>query len=254
MGLTGLDDSEKQLLYVSGLPLVDGVFATLLVAGSVAGIADMMSIALTVFAGAGSLAVLYSNSSSRREALKMVGNVSPYLLAGGLLVSLIAPVFRQMFSMTSLQYVAGGVLAVIAIKLYGLDLAERLNPSWILVPGLILSLNSFNPVFSLEYVFAGTGTVLLALASLTVFALLRNLDLHLGTIRTGSAVVLLIFSVSLFGAPVSTDLGVGVFGLAFGASLLRGRRSIEFWNWRRNLFHQLNFLYALDSALVSYDN
>ncbi|MFB6077340.1 MAG: hypothetical protein ABEK12_04385, partial [Candidatus Nanohaloarchaea archaeon] len=64
MVLDHLDDGAQRLVLVLCLPLVDGVFATLLVTGALKTFADVVAVALTIFAGAGSLAVLYSHAAT----------------------------------------------------------------------------------------------------------------------------------------------------------------------------------------------
>lgn len=214
-----LDEGSRQLLTISGLPLIDGVFATMLVSGAVAGLTSIVSIALTVFAGAGALAVLFSHADNGSEARQMVYNVSPFLLVGGFIVALIAPVFSQIFVLSRLEFVTGIVLLLIAGKLYGLDIAERINTSWILVPGLIISIGSFQISFSLQYMLPALATVGGAIISLLLFTSLNNIHMNLSYIRNGSALVLLTFAVSMFGMNIPSSFGLTIFAGAFAGSI-----------------------------------
>lgn len=225
--LLKLDESSRQLLTVAGLPLVDGVFATLLVSGSISGISSILSFALTVFAGAGSLAILFSESENRRDARRMVYSVTPYLFSGALLVALLAPVFNQVFAVSRLQYVAGAVLMLIALKLARVELVENIKTHWILVPGMILSLQSFSfSGVSLNYVVPALATVSAACASLMVFSFARDVELDLGMVRRGSSLVLMVFSASMFGFNVPGQTGLTLFAASVVGSVVAPR--VEF--------------------------
>lgn len=222
-----LDESSQELLTVAGLPLVDGVFASLLVSGSLNGFSSMLSIALTVFAGAGSLAVLFSRSDNRVQARKMVYNIFPYLFTGALAVALLAPVFSQIFSTSMLQYVTGLVLLLVAGKISGVGLAEKINTSWILLPGMMLSVRGLGFSLSLEYVVPATGTVIAASTALLAFTFLRGLELNLDIVRNGSAFVLVIFAASMFGVTIPSNSGLTVFALSFAGSFIQPRISLS---------------------------
>ncbi|MFB6241258.1 MAG: DUF5794 domain-containing protein [Candidatus Nanosalina sp.] len=236
-----IDEGTKQLLTVAGLPLVDGVFATLLATNSVSGISRALTIALTIFAGAGSLAVLFSNSSSCREARRMVLKAAPFLLTGGALVGLIAPVFSELFYLSRLQYVTGAVLMLIAFKLAEFSFAERIKTHWILVPGMILSVQSLSGLsFSLRYVVPALQVVGASVAVLYCFSFLRGFDLNLLVIRSGSALILGLFSASMFGLQIPSSAGLVLFSLSFIGSLVQPRLNltnrpvgVNLWRARR---------------------
>lgn len=222
--LLKLDESSRQLLTVAGLPLVDGVFATLLVSGSLSGFSNILSFALTVFAGAGSLAVLFSQSENRRDARRMVYSVTPYLVSGAVLVALLAPIFNQIFAISSLQYVAGAALMLIALKLARVEIAEKVKTHWILVPGMLLSIQSFSiSGLSLNYVLPALATVGAACLSLLVFSFAREVQLDLGIVRNGSALVLMVFSASMFGFNIPGQAGLALFAVSLTGSLLSPR-------------------------------
>lgn len=233
-----LDEGSRQLLTVAGLPLVDGVFATLLISGSITGISSILSFALTIFAGAGSLAVLFSQSDSRKDARRMVYNVTPYLFSGALIVALLAPVFNEVFAVSMLQYVAGAALLLIALKLAEVEFADRVKTHWILVPGMILSFQGFsNFAFSLNYILPAVATIGAACMVLLAFSLLRDVKMNLALIRKGSALVLAVFSISMFGYSVPGQTGLTIFALSFAGSLISPRIDLQLpdtrYLWRR---------------------
>lgn len=232
-----LDESSRQLLTVAGLPLVDGVFATLLISGSITGLSSVLSFALTIFAGAGSLAVLFSQSENRKDARRIVYSITPYLFSGALAVALLAPVFNQIFAVSTLQYVAGATLMLIALKLAEVDLADRIKTHWILIPGLIVSFQGFNSLaFSLNYLIPAVSTVGAACLVLLGFSFMQEIKLNLTLIRKGSALVLTVFSLSMFGAGIPGNTGLAIFALSFAGSFLSPRVDLQLpisTQWRR---------------------
>ena len=212
MVLEQLDDGAQRLLMVLCLPLIDGVFATLLVTGAVSTFSDIISIGLTIFTGAGALAVLYSESENREEALSMVNTVAPILLVGSLVVALIAPVFDQLFHVSRLKYAAGLALLTISAKLADLDIAEKFSVPAIIVTGMVLSFrNSSGLSVSLEYVLPAMLTSGTAIGTLYLASYVSRDNLSLEYIRGGGALVLAVISASLFGYDVPSHLSLTVF-------------------------------------------
>lgn len=219
MFLDALDDGAKRLVLVLCLPLVDGVFATLLVTGAVGTFSDVVAVALTIFAGAGSLAVLYSHAETVKEARRMVLQAAPILVTGALLVALVAPVFEQLFHVTRLRYAAGMALLVIAGQLLDLDLADRFTVPAIIVTGFALSVQ--NPAalhLSTAYLLPAGITALVAVFALLAAASVDQDRFSLGEIRLGGALVLGLIALSQFGMNVPAEVGLGVLALAIAAS------------------------------------
>lgn len=214
------DEGTKRLLFILCLPLVDGVFATLLVTGAISTFSGILAVALTVFTGAGAVAVLYSHADSKQQAKRMVGEVAPYLLAGALAVSLVAPVFEQLFHIERLRYAAGLALLVIASKMYGLRFSDKLSVPAILLTGVVLSVK--NPgalVLSLEYVLPAVATVTVAIIGLYGAAAIGTDRMNLEYVRKGGAVVLVTIAASMYGLNVPSELGLAVFAASVVVSL-----------------------------------
>ncbi|MFB6291786.1 MAG: DUF5794 domain-containing protein [Candidatus Nanohaloarchaea archaeon] len=145
-----LDEGTRKLIFVLCLPLVDGVFATLLITGALKTFSSMLTIGLTVFSGAGALTILYSYSDSVEEARHMVSRAFPVLMIGALAVALVAPIFEQLFFVERLQYAAGLALLVIAAQLADLPGSEMLSTPAIIFTGLLLSVHNLGALaFSL---------------------------------------------------------------------------------------------------------
>lgn len=214
------DEGTRRLVFILCLPLVDGVFATLLVTGAVSTFSDIIAVALTIFTGAGALAVLYSCSGSREEARRMVLRASVPLLMGAVAVAMVAPVFEQLFYVERLQYAAGLALLVIAGHLADLEFADKLSVPAVILTGLVLSVK--NPgvlVFSPEYIMPAVSTALIAIGGLYAAASLSQDRMSLIYVRRGGALVLLMISASLFGYELPSELGLAVFALSVFVSL-----------------------------------
>ena len=215
-----LDDSSRKLAFILCLPLIDGVFATLLVTGTVNTFSQMLNIAITIFTGAGALAVLYSEASNRKEAVQMVNNVIPVLLAGVIAVALIAPIFEQLFRTELLKYAAGLAISSIALQLADIEIAERIPPTAVILTGLLLSYQGpVNLVLTLEYVLPALGTALIAITGLYLATGLKKYGMNLQYIRYGGSAVLGIIAMSLFGLNVPENIGPFVFMVSVLVSL-----------------------------------
>lgn len=224
---TKLDSGAQRLLLVLALPLVDGVFATLLVTGAVQTFSQILTVALTIFTGAGALAILYSESRNRDEAKKMVLQVAPYLVSGALLVALVAPVFEELFYIARLRYAAAIAVAVIALKLADIDLAEKFTVPSIIVTGMALSLKQPAAVgITFSYVLPALLTVFVAVAALYVATFIDPERLELEIIRKGGALVLILISLSLIGLQIPSNLSLVVLSTSIVAAM---RPNIQNW-------------------------
>lgn len=213
------DEDARKLIFILCLPLVDGVFATLLVTGAVETFSDIIAVALTIFTGAGALAVLYSCSENRKQATRTVLQTAPYLILGALAVSLVAPIFEQLFFVNRLQYAAGLALLTIAVKMGGLDIGDWLSVPAILITGMMLSIrNPGSLAFSLEYIAPAMGTAFVAISALFLASRLDTSQLNLDYIRKGGALVLVSIALSMYGFSIPSEAGLAVFALSVFAS------------------------------------
>ena len=223
MVLEQIDDGAQRLLLVLCLPLIDGVFATLLVTGAVSTFSDIITVGLTIFTGAGALAVLYSESETKEEALSMVNQVAPVLIAGALAVALIAPIFDEIFYISRLKYAAGLALLTISAKLVDVELAEKFSVPAIIVTGMLLSLRSGVELsLSFRYVLPALLTSGAAIGGLYLASYVSRENLSLRYIRGGGAVVLTVISASLFGYNVPSHLSLALFMVSIALSYNRG--------------------------------
>ncbi len=216
------DDGSRQLAFILCLPLIDGVFATLLVTGAVSTFSQMINVAVTIFAGAGALAVLYSESDSREEAVQMVNNVIPVVLTGALLVALVAPIFQSMFATSLLKYAAALAVISISLQLADIEIGDKLPPTAIILTGLLLSFQGMNSItLTLSYVQPALVTVALAAIGLYMATLLKKFSMNLRYVRYGGSVVLMTIGLSLLGLNIPQEIGPLLFGASILISLRR---------------------------------
>jgi len=216
------DDGSRKLAFIMCLPLIDGVFATLLVTGAVNTFSQMINVAITVFAGAGAIAVLYSESNNRGEAVQMIHSVLPIVMSGALMVALLAPIFESVFQTDLLKYAGGLALVSIALQLSGIEIAEKFPPEAIVVTGMVLSFQGLGGLgLTLSYIVPALTTVIIAVTGLYAATLLKKYQMNLEYIRYGGSMVLALISLSLFGVKVPDPVGPVVFGTSILLSIKR---------------------------------
>lgn len=213
------DSGAQRLLLVLALPLIDGVFATLLVTGAVQTFSEILTVALTIFTGAGALAILYTESKNKQEARKMVKQVVPYLIFGAIMVALVAPVFEQIFYISRLRYAAAIAVAVIALKISDISLAEKFTVPSILVTGMVLSLKQPGSItLTTTYLFPALLTVTVAAVALYLATFIDPERLDLGIIRVAGTIVLILISLSILGLNIPSNLSLAVISMAIVAA------------------------------------
>ncbi|WP_414837726.1 DUF5794 domain-containing protein [Candidatus Nanosalina sp. VS9-1] len=207
------DEDTRRLVTVLCLPLIDGVFATLLVSGAVSTFSDIIAVSLTIFTGAGALAVLYSTSETVEEAKRTVAKAAPVLVAGALVTSLVAPVFEQIFYIEMMRTVAGLALLSIALNMLGMEKAKLFPVPAIILTGAVLSIKSPQALaLTASYIVPALLTSLSAVAALYLAAYVDSSSLNLHYIRRGGAAVLTLIALSQFGLQIPSNLGLAVFG------------------------------------------
>lgn len=195
--------------------------------GAVQTFSEILTVALTIFTGAGALAILYSESGSREEAQKMVKQVAPYLVSGALIVALVAPVFEQIFYLSRLRYAAAIAVLVIALKISEVDLAEKFTVPSIIVTGMALSLKQPASIaITLGYVAPALLTVATALLVLYAATYLDPERLNLDIIRGAGTLVLILVSLSLLGLNIPSHLSLAVLSTAVAAA---SRPEVQNW-------------------------
>ena len=229
--LQGFFDADtRRLATILCLPLVDGVFATMLVTGSLSSVSQMISVALTIFAGAGALAVVFSMEGDRSEVRLKVLKASAVLVLGSALVALVAPVYRQLVAISVMREVAAIALLVIAGKLAGISLAERVPVPVVVATGLLLAARQpSNLALTASYLVPAVLTAASASAVLFVATYIGKDLMRLSALKKGAAAVLVLIAASVLGVGIPSDLTV----LTLSATLVY---SLDLPLVRQNIF------------------
>ncbi|WP_122088414.1 DUF5794 domain-containing protein [Halalkalicoccus subterraneus] len=234
LGLRGaVSGPTKLLAIVMFLPLIDGIFPALILAGGIDSIAGILQVGLLVFGGSAVLAVILAEmDGSPTEQAKIVLLVAAGLLPLAALEAALAPTIASVIDLAIFERFAALVIAAIAAKTASARIGEYL-PS----PGVIVGLGfvaSVNPAGFEIVLLPDPGLILRAVAAAGVgvaFALSialgspwlrRNLDID--SFRFGSAVALGVLPLALLGvvfeqAPLAVLVVAGVLAFDPGAEI-----------------------------------
>lgn len=192
-------EGTRLLGTVLALPLLDGIFAALVLAGAVSSIVGMIEVGLLIFGGSATLAVVLAEmEGSRRERARNVLLVGAFVVPLAALQAAIAPTIESLLSMEIFRRFAALVILAVAAKTASATLGEYLpRPSIIIGLGLV---GSFRPngfefalISDLTYVLYGTGAAVVGVVFALSVALsepwLRG-NVDIDRFRFGSAVAL----------------------------------------------------------------
>lgn len=204
---TWADGPTKLLATVMGLPLVDGIFAALVLADGLQGIAGVVQVGLLVFGGSATVAVVFSEFDEKRwTGVRRVLVVGVPLIAIAAVEAAIAPTLGSALDLVTFERFAALVILAIAAKTASARIGEYLpRPSAIVLLGFVASVRpgSLDVAFTLDpglviraAAAAGVG-VTFALGVVLARPRLATL-LDIDRFRFGSAVALGMLAVSLF--------------------------------------------------------
>ncbi|MFO7926432.1 MAG: DUF5794 domain-containing protein [Halobacteriota archaeon] len=222
-------EGTRLLATVMALPLLDGIFAALVLAGAVSSILGMVEVGLLIFGGSATLAVVLAEMDGSRRA--RARNV---LLVGAIVVPLaavqaaLAPTIESMLAMEIFERFAALVILAVAAKTASATVGEYL-PS----PGVVIGLGlvaSFRPsgfeialISEPVYVLYGTGAAMIGVGFALSVALLGpwlrgNVDLD--RFRFGSAVALGVLPLTILEVgPITGEEPLALIVLALTALL-----------------------------------
>jgi hypothetical protein len=235
-------EGTRLLATVMALPLVDGIFPALVLAGAVSTVLGMVEVGLLIFGGSATLAVVLAEmQGTRREQVKNVLLVGLLVVPVAALQAAVAPTIESVLEMYIFERFAALVILAIAAKTASATIGEYLpRPSIIIGLGLVASFRPSDFAFALvaepTYVLYGTGAALVGVGFALSVALLApwlrgNVDID--RFRFGSAVALGILPFTILGIiPTEAPLALAVLAvtalLAFnpdGATLGVGEES-----------------------------
>src|SRR6056297_1716612 len=199
--------ATRLLATVMLLPLVDGIFAALVLAGTLETWAGVLQVGLLVFGGSATLAVILAEmGGSRREQATSVLFVGVPLVAIAAVEAALAPTVATVLDIPTFERFAALVILAIAAKTASARIGEYLpSPGVIIGLGFLASINPggaelvarYDVDLLLHAAAAGGVAVGFALAVVALGPSLRRV-VAIDRFRFGSAVALATLAVSIF--------------------------------------------------------
>jgi hypothetical protein len=193
-----------------GLPLLDGIFPALLLAGAMDTSLGIVQTGLLIFGGSATLAVVLAEmEGTRREQIRSVLAVGVVIIAVAALEAAVAPTVEALIDLEIFTRFAALVILAVAAKTASATIGEYLpSPGAIIGLGLVASANptSFellfvsDPMLVVRGVAAATVGVAFAL-TVAVFGPYLRGAVDIDRFRFGSAVALGVLPFSLIGPP-----------------------------------------------------
>ena len=200
--------ATRLLATVMCLPLVDGLFPALVLAGAVDGPLGILEVGLLVFGGSATVAVILADmDGGPREQVPTILGVGAVLIAGAAIEAALAPAIRSVIDLAVFQRFAALVILAVAAKTASARIGDLIpRPAVIVLFGLLASLQ---PAEATLAVSTDIGLILRGAAAAAVgvaFALSVSLAgpalrsvVDLDRFRFGSAVALAMLPLSIFG-------------------------------------------------------
>ncbi len=200
----------RLLALVMWLPLIDGIFPALILAGALDGPLGALQVGLLIFGGSATVAVILADmDGTPREQAKVVLVVGLPLIVVAAIQASIAPAIGSVLDIVIFERFAAIVIAAVAAKTASATIGDYLpSPAVIIGLGLVASLDPAGAEFA---TMADPGLVANATLAAVVgvaFALSVALGgpylreyLDIDRFRFGSAVALGLLPLSLLGMP-----------------------------------------------------
>ncbi|WP_123533906.1 DUF5794 domain-containing protein [Halosimplex salinum] len=215
--------ATKLLATIMCLPLVDGIFPALVLAGALSDPIGILEVGLLIFGGSATVAVILAEmDGTRREQVTTILAVGAVLIPVAAVEAALAPTIRDMLSMVVFERFAGLVILAVAAKTASARIGEYLpRPAVIIGLGLVASFDpsglALTVTTDLELVAravaaAGVGVGFALLVALLGPRLRAAVDID--RFRFGSAVALGVLPLSIFGlVPGDAPLALAVLGV-----------------------------------------
>jgi hypothetical protein len=204
------------------LPLVDGLFPALVLAGAVDGPLGILEVGLLVFGGSATVAVILADmDGGPREQVPVILGVGVVLIAGAAIEAALAPAIRSVIDLAIFQRFAALVILAVAAKTASARIGDLIpRPAVIVLLGLLASLQPADASLAVSTdlgliargAAAGIVGVSFAVAVSLSGPTLRSV-VDLDRFRFGSAVALGTLALSVFGM-VPSQAPLVVFGVA----------------------------------------
>ncbi|WP_410766236.1 DUF5794 domain-containing protein [Haloferax sp. DFSO60] len=206
-----------------GLPLVDGIFPALIIAGALNSVTGILQTGLLIFGGSATVAVILAEmDGTRRQQLTSIAILGAVLIPVAVAEAALAQTIQTLLNFEVFHRFAGLVILAIAAKTASSKVGEYLpSPSVIIGLGLVASFNPagaqfvFNPdPTMLMHAGAAAGTGVAFAGSIAVFAPRLRGTVDIDLFRFGSSVALGMLALDVLGLmPTKAPVALGVLGV-----------------------------------------
>lgn len=218
-----VDDATRLLAVVMLLPLVDGIFPALVVAGALDTVAGIVEVGLLIFGGSATVAVVLAEmEGSATQRARSVFAVGVVLAGVAVLEAALAPTLASLLDLVVFERFAAVVILAVAAATASARVGELLpRPAVVIGLGLVASFDPAGATLGLQVdpellvgalAAAGVGVgfaVAVALASPYVRGLV-----DIDRFRFGSAVALGVLGLSVAGlVPGESPIALAVLGV-----------------------------------------
>jgi hypothetical protein len=236
-----VDDATKLLAIVMCLPLVDGLFPALVLAGALDTVTGILEVGLLVFGGSAMVAVIIAEmDAGPRQQAKIVLGVGSVVITLAVVEAALAPTLAGLLNLAVFERFAGVVILAVAASTASARIAEYLpRPAVIVVLGLIASIDpagaelvvDVRPELLVRAAAAGGVGVAFALVVALGSPYLRN-AVDLDRFRFGSAVALGVLPLSIYGIiPANAPLALAVLVVTTIFAFDPGRARERDWEY-----------------------
>lgn len=215
--------ATRLLATVMALPLVDGIFPALIIAGALSSPASILETGLLIFGGSATVAVILAEmEGTRREQITSVLLIGAVIIPIAGIEAVFAETLRTLLAFEVFHRFAGLVILAVAAKTASSKVGEYLpSPSIIIGLGLVAS---FDPTGARLIVDPNVTTILHAAAAAGTgvgFALLVALfapslrgAVDIDRFRFGSSVALGMLAIDVLGLlPTDRPIALGVLAV-----------------------------------------
>lgn len=227
------DDATRLLVLAMGLPLIDGVFASVVLSGALSRVSALVVSALTIFGGPWMLTIIINEMAGEgvRRRLRRVGVGAGLVIPAAGLEAVLAPTIASLLHMQLFHAFSALVILTVSVMIANESLAAYFPaPKWIVGAGMITSVLA--NIFSTQTVsIAVTVDPLLvaqAISAASIASLLASvvaiigptldewLDFDRFSLGSGISLALLPFSIA---GIIPSLASLAVFGFAVVFSL-----------------------------------
>lgn len=215
--------ATRLLATIMCLPLVDGIFPALVLAGALSDPVGILEVGLLIFGGSATVAVVLAEmDGSRKEVATAILAVGAVLIPVAAVEAALAPTIRDMLNMPVFSRFAGLVILTVAAKTASARVGEYLpRPAIVIALGLVasfdpsgvsLTLTTDPELIARAVAAAGVGVGFALLVALLGPWLRAVVDID--RFRFGSAVALGVLPLSIFGlVPGDAPIALAVLGV-----------------------------------------